>query len=270
MAVGMTGPIWSEIAQFGEAVCATRRPAVVQQRALPDFARLLSAKSAGIQLLDPRLRATLASICGSPAVMLHEFESLSRHDCEYLRRSLECRFPVHDTMVHPSLTRHRLTPAGRLLASHGIEHCMLVPLIDQGRVVGSLSASRQEGDPPFTIDDQRLADRLGRFVAVGLANAAAYEAVAGPDTIPKTPNRTNDDYLVHTIRLSEGISSAARTARPHTIANLHEMLSAREVEVYELIATGLTNTEVAQELNIAVNTVKQHLKQVYRKLGVRS
>jgi LuxR family maltose regulon positive regulatory protein len=49
---------------------------------------------------------------------------------------------------------------------------------------------------------------------------------------------------------------------------LVEPLSARELEVLGLVATGLSNKEVAAELIISVGTVKNHLKNIYGKLGV--
>jgi len=51
---------------------------------------------------------------------------------------------------------------------------------------------------------------------------------------------------------------------------LIEPLSERELEVLALIATGLSNREIAQRLYIAVGTVKRHLNNIYGKLGVHS
>jgi LuxR family maltose regulon positive regulatory protein len=47
-------------------------------------------------------------------------------------------------------------------------------------------------------------------------------------------------------------------------------LSQRELEVLRLIATGLSNHEIASELVVAVSTVKTHVKSIYRKLNVGS
>jgi predicted ATPase/DNA-binding CsgD family transcriptional regulator len=47
-------------------------------------------------------------------------------------------------------------------------------------------------------------------------------------------------------------------------------LSAREAEVLKLVARGLTNAQVGQELFISPNTVNRHLNSIYRKLGVSS
>jgi DNA-binding CsgD family transcriptional regulator len=47
-------------------------------------------------------------------------------------------------------------------------------------------------------------------------------------------------------------------------------LSAREVEVLKLVAQGLTNARIAEELFISPNTVNRHLNSIYHKLGVSS
>jgi LuxR family maltose regulon positive regulatory protein len=51
---------------------------------------------------------------------------------------------------------------------------------------------------------------------------------------------------------------------------LLEPLSDRELEVLALIAAGLSNREISQELYIAVGTVKRHTNHIYGKLGVHS
>ena len=48
------------------------------------------------------------------------------------------------------------------------------------------------------------------------------------------------------------------------------LLTHRETEVLGLIARGLRNAEVAQEMGIAVTTVAGHIKAIYRKLGIGS
>ena len=58
---------------------------------------------------------------------------------------------------------------------------------------------------------------------------------------------------------------------PHPLTHtLIEPLSKRELEVMQLIASGASNAEIAQELYIAVGTVKNHVKNIYSKLGVHS
>jgi DNA-binding CsgD family transcriptional regulator len=47
-------------------------------------------------------------------------------------------------------------------------------------------------------------------------------------------------------------------------------LSRRETEVLGLVATGLTNVEVAIRLGVGVHAVKFHLASIYRKLGAHN
>ena len=55
---------------------------------------------------------------------------------------------------------------------------------------------------------------------------------------------------------------------PADVAPLDEALSDRELAVLRYLPTLLSSTEIAGELFVSVNTVKSHLKGVYRKLGV--
>ncbi|MFH1086533.1 MAG: kelch repeat-containing protein [Chloroflexota bacterium] len=47
-------------------------------------------------------------------------------------------------------------------------------------------------------------------------------------------------------------------------------LSAREIEILGRVATGATNQQIAVDLDISVNTVKAHLRNIFGKLGVES
>jgi LuxR family maltose regulon positive regulatory protein len=47
------------------------------------------------------------------------------------------------------------------------------------------------------------------------------------------------------------------------------LLSVREVEVMQLLAAGMSNQQIADELVVALSTVRTHNKHIYRKLGVQ-
>jgi LuxR family maltose regulon positive regulatory protein len=69
---------------------------------------------------------------------------------------------------------------------------------------------------------------------------------------------------------SREVAAADMAAAPSQPAGqrLIEPLSQRELEVLGLIAAGLSNREIAEELVIAISTVKTHINNIYRKLDV--
>jgi len=49
-----------------------------------------------------------------------------------------------------------------------------------------------------------------------------------------------------------------------------DVLSDREIEVLKLLASGLANKEIADKLNISINTVITHRKNISQKTGIKS
>ena len=45
-------------------------------------------------------------------------------------------------------------------------------------------------------------------------------------------------------------------------------LTPRELEVLEMISSGLTNAEAAKRLDLSIHGIKFHLTEIYRRLGV--
>jgi DNA-binding NarL/FixJ family response regulator len=59
-------------------------------------------------------------------------------------------------------------------------------------------------------------------------------------------------------------------AAPITNNEARELLSAREKEVLKLVAAGLGSTAIGTRLAISNQTVHTHIKNMYRKLNVRT
>jgi DNA-binding NarL/FixJ family response regulator len=62
----------------------------------------------------------------------------------------------------------------------------------------------------------------------------------------------------------------AQESRPAAQQAAVDVLSPRECEVLTLVVQGQTNAEIGNELGIAINTVKNHLRSIYAKLHVRN
>jgi DNA-binding CsgD family transcriptional regulator len=101
-----------------------------------------------------------------------------------------------------------------------------------------------------------------------------------PDLTPRIRLRTASDrwVVLHASRLratgAEGqIAVIFEEARPAEIAPLivdAYGLTRREGQITQLILRGLSTVEVSEELHITPNTVRDHFKSIFDKVGVRS
>lgn len=69
--------------------------------------------------------------------------------------------------------------------------------------------------------------------------------------------------------IAQGVLNAmageSRTEKPGNIARLSE----RERQIAQLVANGMRNRDIAEELHISENTVKRHLQSIFDKTGAR-
>jgi LuxR family maltose regulon positive regulatory protein len=72
------------------------------------------------------------------------------------------------------------------------------------------------------------------------------------------------DRLLAALGTETGEGQAARPPR----SPLAEPLTEREMEVLRLLTTGLSTIEIAEQLFVTANTIRSHVKNIYRKLSV--
>jgi DNA-binding NarL/FixJ family response regulator len=149
------------------------------------------------------------------------------------------------------------------------------------------------GPPDVLLIDHRLPDGLGvqaipelkrlapqmRIVLMSAAvdDAALVAAIENGASGFLSKSATVED-LVQAIRAAaagEVLVSPALLARllprlSRDRLGLGTELTPREVEVLEVLSMGLSNSGIARELGISVNTVRNHVQNVLTKLGVHS
>ena len=106
---------------------------------------------------------------------------------------------------------------------------------------------------------EALVDAVRRVRAPAEAGSLSYptyllrEMGIGPETASANTGESQED--------------ATRAA---ALGLLPEPLSARELEVLALIASGASNQQIAEHLVVSMSTVKSHINRTYRKLDARS
>ena len=86
--------------------------------------------------------------------------------------------------------------------------------------------------------------------------------------LPSLPNRTLSLFATTLLHLfpADEMPFGGTTSSKVQI----EALSQQEVKVLRLLVAGLSNADIARELVVSTNTIKTHVKSIYRKLNVKS
>jgi DNA-binding NarL/FixJ family response regulator len=91
--------------------------------------------------------------------------------------------------------------------------------------------------------------------------AAAYVVkTVNPDDLPATLRQALEGNVHTAIGLDDSVRAGAKAAG----------LTERELTILGALARGLSNDEIAKEFWVAPQTVKFHLTNIYRKLGVKN
>jgi DNA-binding CsgD family transcriptional regulator len=139
---------------------------------------------------------------------------------------------------------------------------MLVPIPTPPAGVPQVQG--EPGAPPTQIDSQ---DHVWLLVDKASPMAAVFEQITAAEAPAMPDNNHHQAAYNHSAWLDTPLGGPAHPE----IATLGvEPLSRREIDVLRLMADGQSNQEIAQVLIVALNTVKMHIKHIYRKLGVKN
>lgn len=133
--------------------------------------------------------------------------------------------------------------------------------------ITSVDLSEADGINAVRAFSERLPD-TPLVVVSPVAGRQAVRRAIGAGVTALVDEPLLERHLVLAVRAATaGILCVPRALQRQVEA---PVLSFREKQVLELVARGLTNSEIAQRLFLAESTVKTHLSTSFRKLGVRS
>ena len=130
--------------------------------------------------------------------------------------------------------------------------------------------------PDLVLLDVRMPHMDGPDVKVVMLSAST-----GSDLIEASLRRGAAAYVVKTVNPDDlpGTLRQALEGNVHTAIGMEEAersgakalgLTDRELTILEALARGLSNDQIAKEFWVAPQTVKFHLTNIYRKLGVKN
>ncbi len=216
-----------------------------------------------------------------------------REDLRAVARAAVAQLPDDDPLWRP----YRRVAMAQLLASAGQDGraaAVVAPLAEEELepVVGAMlaallrnigltgSARRAVGrakvtgggaraDAIIAVTEALLAADRGDHGAALSCLERALDSAAGEGVVLPLlcPDETLDTLLRHGVRGREAVVSELLERRADV---RRSPLTDREADVLEALRTTLSTAEIAVELGVSVNTLKTHLRSIYRKLGAGS
>lgn len=192
---------------------------------------LFEAQHWGISLRNQEGKLSTVDLKGLPDSFIDYYTRFGTTIDPLREYVIKHHAPVHEQVLftEESWKRSALYVHGCGL-QYNHEHAMTGPIVGHGQLIGMVHFARTSGYPAFDAKD--------------LANLSALCA-----------------HLSANLALLR-----VRSKRP--ISEWATQLTARELQIAELVAKGLTNAEIGVELWITQNSVKQALKRMFRKLNV--
>lgn len=173
---------------------------------------------------------------------------------------------------------HPVVHDGVAAQLHGYSDLTIVGHAETGTDAIPLCAREQ---PDVVLLDLRLPDRLAADVVpaihrvspgsrVLIFTAFPEHAAVGPTLAAGAGGVLVKDANSTAVR--DAIRSVARTGAFRSVLPdpSNAPVTAREYDVLRLVATGHTNPEIAEELDLSVNTVKSYLRDMMIKLAARN
>jgi DNA-binding NarL/FixJ family response regulator len=157
---------------------------------------------------------------------------------------------------------------------------MLADYPDRITVVALASVYRAKGIDVVLYDSHGLhrsdGSDLDHLIQRTDAKVLIYSRDMRPDLRARAIARGADSWVSMSNHAPELVDAIERLAEGKPQEEQvdwigHEAgLSPREVEVLSLVTMGMSNQEIADRLFLTINTLKSHIRQAYKKIGVTS
>lgn len=231
--------------QLADELLDTAGPTEAADRCVEVLRRRLDRPMFGVYLLESeRRRPTHAATWNVSDAFTTEYERAGRQIDPVLSTAVRQRSVAYNLALMP-INRWRETEIYRRAAYlERFDHVVIAPVVSGGRVTATVHAGDDGYGRPFGRAELQEVASISRVLSVVLrehrrraGDRASGAVVPGP--------------------IVEGARSLDR-------------LTPRELQVASLVIDELTDAEIGRTLHVSPHTVRQHLKNIYRKLEVRS
>ncbi len=186
----------------------------------------------GIYLTDEQNNLLSYDVNGVSDAFVERYQKFGKSVDPVMRYVSEYHIPAHEELVLPKGKWKQSELYLRCCAEYDHEHIMTGPIVGNGQIIGTIHFAKIANTSAFNNYDLLKLSAVCTHFSVCLANLRSTSLAS------KNP--------------------------------LISLLTKRELQIVNLVAQGLTNTEIAQELWISQNTVKKALKIMFSKLQVSS
>ncbi|HEY0450437.1 response regulator transcription factor [Actinophytocola sp.] len=142
----------------------------------------------------------------------------------------------------------------RLQSASGLDLCRRLLELEPSRRVVLLSV----------YDDEQYLFQAVRAGAVGYL----LKKITGEELVRQLERVRDGERVIDSALAGRAVDTAARLAAGEFWPGARHGLTHRESEVLSLMVTGISNRGIAQRLIVGEETVKSHLRSIYRKLEV--
>ncbi|WP_320776837.1 LuxR C-terminal-related transcriptional regulator [Streptomyces sp. CRN 30] len=246
----------------------------------PEILALTLVIRGGAEIRSGRLKAAEATLTAGLKAAGAAGNGALRRDCLVelaLLETVRGRFRAADELVTLA-TQPPLPAWGAAAPSSACLHLVRAwvelargaPLRTRHELVRAHSVLRELPDP-FLTEVAALVARLAAAVENGGGRAAVHlHDLLAPSRLPQPVLRAVGPACASVLASARTgpAATAVAPAAVDLVPDGAEPLSARERDVLDRLARMMSTEEIAEDLYISVNTVKTHLKSVYRKLSV--